>query len=294
MRNPFFCAKVLASIVAFSFTASTAMANLWIDEDFEEATVFIQGDGAGVGAVSPANATVDVYDADGTPAVNTTNFITATGALTTSKAFQGSGSYELAAGESIVVADGYDGQTNGDMILFQFAVNVDPIPATAEQIATFTYDRTLGGTNTEIFVNLAADGAGNVEITGGQNAPTPETLTLGSLSSGSDWEFISVAFINGGGGNFTDDRPNVPISAAATGAQFFVSSTTPAGTTSFAGGAQDANGWSIEVDSGTSAVLYVDNLYWDSGEDELVNSAVDPFDSVPGTPSSVIDWPLFR
>lgn len=274
----------------------TGNANVWIDEDFEDTPILSQGNG------SAGSGTVDPFDGD-TLNTQTGTLITATGSRSTAKAFAGSASYQLSAGQTFAVADGYDGNQHGDWIYFQFAINVDPIPAAAGPIAEWNYSNTLDGTEHVFTINVDADGSGNAVISASAVAgvtPLPPSggSTIATLSSASDWTFLTVQ-LGVTGPPQADPRDPAQPPARAAGAYFYASSNTPSVTIPITGaGGKDGNAWSLTVDGATTASVFIDDLYWEaaredppSGPSGQANQYLKPFDLTAS--SSVAEWAMF-
>lgn len=290
--------KLLHLLAAFALIVAaygTGQANVWIDEDFEDTPILSQGNG------TAGSGTVDPFDGD-VLNVQTTTLITATGARTTTKAFAGAASYQLSAGQTFAVADGYDGNEHGDWIYFQFAINVDPIPAAAGPIAEWNYSNTLDGTEHVFTISVDADGSGNAVINASAVAdvtPLPASAgsTIATLSSGSDWTFLTVQ-LGVGVTPQADPRDPAQPPARAAGAYFYASSFTPSVTIPFTGGgAKDGNAWSLTVDGATTASVFIDDLYWEAGREDppsgpggQANQYLKPFD--PN--STVAEWSMFN
>jgi len=279
---------------------SASQANVWIDEDFENVTSFTQGNG------SAASGTVDPFDGD-VLATLTGTLLTRTGTRVTNKAFEGTGSYRLNASQSVVVADGYDGQPHGDWIYFQYAINVDPIPATAGNIATWTYTNTINSVVHTFNVSIDADGAGNAVVSTTALAgasplpPNGGISTIATLTNASQWKLLTIQ-LGVSGTPQADPRDRTQPPPRAAGAYFYATdlvptSAPPSVTIPFTGGAsKDGNGWSLTVNGATSASLYIDNLYWEGAREDpnspaagQSNQYLQPFNAV----TSVNDWMMY-
>lgn len=291
MRTTPILKVILATILVAGLT-SIASANVWVYEDFDNtiAAPFSQGDAT----TAPPVGTIDYFDDDDVVAIPTLPLLTHTGAIVTTKSFNSSAaSYELDPGETFACADGYDGSGHGSTIYFQYAINVDPIPAGAGPIARFEYNTTLASIAYRVFVNLDADGTGKVNITGGQDLATTWTATLpiATLNSSSEWAFLTVQISNDAG---AANDPRSPITPLSPGIRFYSSSLTPAATVAIPGGtAKDGGPWSLTVNASTTAKVYIDKFYWEGGmEDSSVigESELEPFNY----PSAVVDWPLLK
>jgi len=276
---------------------SAASANVWINEDFDGdvAAPWSQGNGL---TGDPGTGTVDYFDTDGSVSIQTLPLITQTGTVVSTKSFNGSSSYELAPGQAISVADGYDGSAHGNTIYHQFALNVDPIPASAGPVARFAYNVGADGTAFRYFINLDADGAGNVAITGGEDLATTwsTTFAVATLNSNTQWVYLTAQYSTGTG-NADDVRS--PINPLPPGYRIYADSTTPAGTVTIPGSTnKDGRDWSLTNLSGTASV-YVDDLYWDGAMEggDIANHDLQKFDKAQGASDAravVRDWPLYK
>lgn len=291
----------LSILVVFLLTMSVniGMANIWMDESFDESSIFIQGDGKGT-TVSPANATVDVFSYNAL-ATQLGSSITQTGSKSTAKHFDGTASYELQTSETLTIGPAFQDPRNGNFVIYQFAVNVDPIPANGELagICRFKWDTddTTGASPDHIFyVKLVSTGTA-VNIYAGENLKntTPEAL-IGTLSSTSDWKYITMVMQND-----TVSRsyahaklPSGGITQDA-GVAFYCSSTTRGQFVTFGAantGTKKALGW--EITAGQNATIYIDSIYWEGGMDgDSANGAINIHAFDTGLTSAVADWNLF-
>jgi hypothetical protein len=282
--------RFLGAIMVLAL-AGNVQANIWLDENFEDEEVFVQRDGTVAGEngwdTHTTNALLSV--------VTETTGYTESGAVSSSKAFRGERSYRLGVGEALVVGPEYQDSQNGNFQMFQFAVNVDPIPSEGV-VATFRWDHDMDTTNDEpdhsVFVRLESDGS-QVTITAGEDlAHDPETSgVIGTLNSTSDWAFITV-LVQKSDSSTADSRFPF-LGEVDQGIYFFNSSLTSSFSAGFIGGDPSTyagRGWSFTVDSGA---VYLDEMYWDGGMDDnlLEDSRFRPFDlqaDVP--PVTVQDW----
>ncbi|GAB4321585.1 MAG: hypothetical protein Kow0059_16250 [Candidatus Sumerlaeia bacterium] len=298
--------KTFAVTVALLAIASVGSANVWVDETFEDGP-FTQG--TGNTTTNPPSTELDVYSNNALTATITASPLTNTGSTTTAKFFQGTPgtSYQLDPGDVLGVGSNYQDPGDGDFVIFQFAANVDPIPAAGTAaIFRFNWDTdTSGGADPDhsFFVRFDSTGSA-VDIIAGEdvaNSPTTSTL-IGQLSSAADWKFITMVMVNNAGPS-TYTHPNLPGGGLTLteGVYFYCSSTTqgafipftPANSLSKAG-----RGWSFTV---TSGVLYIDDLYWEGGMEAvgLVDPPAEalrhirPFDKGGPPPAAVGDWLLF-
>lgn len=284
----------LIAALAVIAVATKAPANVWLDEDFEGATVFTQLDGASPGE---KGWDPDSANALANPVSSTTGYAV-TGSVSTDKAFAGDASYQLQTGETIVVGPDYQDPANGNFIIFQFAVNVDPIPA-AGTVATFRWDHDMDDSDPapdhSFYVRLESDGT-TVDIVAGEdlaNDPAEES-SIGSLAETTDWAYITVLVQKDGAP--TSDSRFPFLGNVEQGVYFFNSSETAAAGIDFAfDGAATyvGRGWSFTVDSGS---IYLDEMYWDGGKDDTpAESNFRPFDSeAESSETSVTDWQLVQ
>ncbi len=287
MKLRFSSLFLTAAAAAFALAASSATANVYIDEDFEATPILADG------------VTVDTYDAslDGSP---TATLITETGSRVTSTAFAGSASYELSPGESITVADGYPGQGGGNLVYFQFGLSVDSIPA-AGNVARFEYNTELDSTPHRFFVELTSTGS-QIDVTGGEDLAGSSSGAVTTITAADTWTFITVQiFVHNVAAN--DNRPQVNQASISPGVYFYADSTTPSSSAAITGAAtKDGNGWSFTVDGGTTATVYLDELYWSGGMDadydftsptNTDRGDLQAFDTAPSA-ASVENWQMFE
>ncbi len=301
---------ILRALVAAVFVAglcTAASANVWINEDFDGdvGPVWSEGDGVPGGS---GDGTVDWYDDGDAPTVPATlPLITHTGDVITTKSFNGTSCWQMTAGQGISVADGYKNQGNGNTIYFQFALNVDPIPAAAGPIARWEYNTTLGSAY-RFYLDIAANGTGGATVSAGQDlaAPTSGPTTIATLNSSADWVYLTVQLENDP--STTTNDPRSPVNPLTPGCRFYASSLSPAATVAIPGSVgKDGNGWSITVNAATTAVVFIDDLYWDGAmegdnvdnppQHQWLYSDLQMFNKVPGGPNtraSVTDWPLIK
>jgi len=289
------CSLMLA--ILFCFT-SISFANIWMDENFDGTSIFVQGDGGGT-SVNPPDATLDVYSYN-TLANQLSSVLTHTGAKVTSKYFDGSACYQIEPGETLAVGTPYQDAGDGNFVIFQFGVNVDPIPS-AGDVGIFRFnwdtDSTAGPSpDYSFYVKLVSTGSA-VDIVAGEdvaNSPASEA-TIGTLSSTSDWKFITMVMQNGNGSQ-TYTHANLPGGSLTQdeGVAFYCSSTTQGHFVAMSGNGLNKTGlgWSFTVSSGT---VYIDTVYWEGGmdgdnENEAIN--IRPFD-YDGSTASVTNWALY-
>jgi hypothetical protein len=267
----------LLVILILGFCTSLGMANIWMDESFDESSAFIEGNGAGT-AVSPANATLDVFSYNAIVKPMNAD-LTSSGTKITSKKFDGVGCYELDASQTITVGPSYQDPANGNYMIFQFAVNVDPIPA-AGQVGIFKFlwdtDSTAGASpDHRFYVKLTSDGT-KVNIYAGEdlNHITPLESKIGELTTVTDWKFITMAMQNATG-TLTYTTARVPGGALtmAEGVGFYCSSTTQASFIAFGspnGTNKKGMGWEITA----TQKMFVDTIYFEGGMDNT--AYIDP------------------
>lgn len=278
--------------VALAFgMAHVAHANVWLDEDFESEDIFEQNNGeyvAGQTGWDIANESPTF-----SPITSTTGY-NQDGARVTTKAFRGDASLLLEGGDDITVGPDYTGVTNGSLQVFQFAVNVDPIPA-AGTVAEFRWNHDTNTAEAEegeysLYVRLESTGSA-VDIIAGEdlvNASDPPEETIGTLTSASGWAFISVV-VQKDPATADDDRISEPASFDQ-GIYFFNSSSTPAHFIELGGpgDAYNSRGWSFTV---TSGGVYLDEMYWEGGkEDQPADSNLRPFTLIHEDESNIGTW----
>lgn len=283
-------------VILFCFT-SIGLANIWMDENFDGTSIFVQGDGGGT-SVNPPDATLDVYSYN-TLVNQLSSVLTQTGAKVTSKFFDGSACYQIEPGETLAVGTPYQDASDGNFVIFQFAVNVDPIPA-AGDVGIFRFnwdtDDTSGPSpDYSFYVKLVSNGS-TVDIVAGEdvaNSPASEA-TIGTLTSTDEWKFVTMVMQNGTGSQ-TYTHANLPGGSLTQdeGVAFYCSSTTQGHFVAMSGNGTSKTGlgWSITVSSGT---LYIDTVYWEGGMDgDNTNGAINirPFD-YSGT-TAVTNWELY-
>jgi hypothetical protein len=286
----------LVSAIMFCFS-SVGLANIWMDENFDGTSILVQGDGGGT-SVSPANATLDIYSYN-TLASQISSVLTQTGAKVTSKYLDGTACYQIETGETLAVGTPYQDPRNGNFVLFQFGVNVDPIPSAGDVgILRFNWDTddTAGASpDYSFYVKLVSTGSVVTIIAGEDvhNSPASEA-TIGTLSSTSDWKFITMSMQNSGGSQ-SYTHANLPGGSLSQneGVDFYCSSTSSGHTVAMSANGVNKTGlgWAVTVSSGT---VYIDSVYWEGGMDgDNANGAINirAFDYAGST--SVIDWSLY-
>ena len=292
--------SMLSLLITVMFCISTVgLANIWMDENFDGTSIFVQGDGGGT-AVSPSNATLDVYSNTQPVANQLNSVLTQTGAKVTSKFFDGTACYQIETAETVAIATPYQDQTNGPFIILQFAVNVDPIPS-AGDVGEFRFDWDTDTGNPpspaySFYVKLVSNGS-TVDIKAGQDVGTPSEASIGTLNSTSDWKFVTMVMQNNTGSE-TYNQTNLPGGSLTQneGVAFYCSSTTQGHFVAMTGnsGSKSGLGWDITVSSGT---VYIDTLYWEGAMDQESAPAgtgainIRPFDYSGA--SAVSNWALY-
>ncbi len=280
--------RVLGAMVLLLVVAGNARANIWLDEDFEGATAFEQRDGAVAGQNGwDTHSTNFLLDP-----VTLSSGYAQSGTVSGTKSFLGLKSYHLTPSQSLKVGPEYQDAQNGNFQIFQFAINVDPIP-TEGTVATFRWDHDMGSFDAEpdhsFYVRLESTGSA-VNIIGGEDLAneTPVEGSLGTLTMSESWAFITVLVQKDNAA--TPDSRFPTLGAVAQGAHFFNSSLTPAFSTPFLNpepGAYAGRGWSFSVESGA---IFLDEMYWDGGlDDDAATSQFKPFDLGAVAPPSASD-----
>lgn len=280
--------RILGAMLLLAL-GSGAQANIWLDENFEGENIFEQRDGTVAGETG-----WDTYSANPLFFQVTDTFgYVEMGSLSTDKAFQGDKSYRLGVDQGLGVGIEYQDPQNGNFQLFQFAINVDPIPA-AGTVATFRWGQDMNSLDDpadhSFYVRLDSDGS-KVTIYGGEDEkhdPIVEGV-LGTLDSADDWAFISI--LSQKDVADTPDSRFPFLGNVSQGVHFFNSSETPALSIDYIvdfEGAYAGREWNFTVESGA---IYLDELYWDGGlDDDAATSNFRPFDLGATTPASVTDW----
>jgi len=262
----------LSLILAILLFANFSFANVWMDENFDDGTAFDD---------------VDVYSYNAN--TNPVN-LTANGTITTSRAFDGTYSYQLSAAQSVYVTQPYQDQKNGPFQYFQFAVSLGSIPS-AGDVGIFRWNWTLDTLSYSFYVKFVSDGS-IVNIVAGEDSVGSTSATIGTITNTIDWKFITVQVQKNTAAD-NDTRPEVNQTGVTHGAYFYVNSKTPGlsiplGTADVSDTAKD---WSIIVSSGS---LFLDTMYWEGG---LPSAYVPPDknelikDLETGSPVS--DWMIY-
>lgn len=295
--------KVLFTMLML-FISYVGWANIWMDENFDGTAIFVQGNGGG-DTVSPPNATLDIYSYN-TVANSISNVLTQTGEKVTSKFLDGTACYRIQAGQTLAVGTAYQDPRNGNFQIFQFGINVDPIPS-AGDVAIFRYnwdtdDTTGPSPDYSFYVKLVSTGSA-VNIIAGEdvkNSPADEAQ-IGTLNSASEWKFITLVMQNSTD-PATYPSENLPpghtLNNVAESVRFYCSSTSIGHTVAMTGNGPNKKGlgWAFTVSNGT---VYVDTIYWEGGMDNTTfiddtdeaKINIRPF-NYAGT-TSVSNWSLY-
>jgi hypothetical protein len=293
------CALVLAAPGVF--------ANVWIDEGFEDDMAFAPV-GVGDGALDEG---IDLYhDAAWfpyNPAAPLNAVLTHTGSISDQRAFFGTHSYQLDAGESIAVVEPYSATGSGSFNYMQFAVNIDGVPA-AGTMASYNWTCIIEDVTHTWTIDFVSDGS-KVDLIASetfQGLGTP--TTIGTLNGGpTEWLYLTVLTEM----NFGETDARNGLGPLDQGIHIFVGSDTPAfqiaGPPDFPNTKvvdRSSRDWSLVVNDGT---LYVDEWYWECGFDDQnapfatdvtqenirpLNFAGLPFNAVPA--ADVGKWNLYK
>lgn len=290
MQQPLRFLKALLALVITLALAGNAAASVWMDENFDGTAQFVQGDG---GPTADPTHTLDPISTN--PLTSTISAVlTQTGSVVSTKAFSGSNSYRLNTGQTLAVGEPYSDQQHGSFHVFQFAVNVDPIPA-AGTVGTFRWNLDTDNDNAptvdnSFYVRLVSTGSA-VNVIAGEDVAGSTSTQIGTLASSGAWGFVTVVIQK----DPTSPAAygNLPAGTYAQGAHFFFNSTTAA-TVIPIGGTPSVpqfrgRNWAFTVDSGS---VYLDDVTWEGGMDgDAGNSRLQPFNTAPV--SSVNDWNMF-
>lgn len=293
----------LGAAMIITAVASTACANVWLDESFE-GTPFVQatawssaGMTAGVQATTPAGATLDPKANDAVSPLLSASPLVQTGGVTMSKSFNGTKSYQLNPGQVLSIGPTYENTGNGPIQVFQFAVAVDPIPAagTVGELR-FNWDANGAGAGLaySFFVRFVSTGT-SVDILGGEDLLNSPAIsqTIGTIPDANTWRYVTLIYQKNTG-TVSDSRAPFTGLVLATGMHYFVSSTTEAlyvvanvGDVGSVG-----QGWGFTVSSGA---LFLDDMYWDGGVDGappwVAPTSPRALNKTPV--AGVADWTLF-
>jgi len=236
-------------ILAFAFFGGIGSANVWMDENFDDSIAF----GPVSNGSGSADDGIDLYSYN--TIANALN-ITANGAITSTRAFTGANSYQIAAGQSVSAATPYQDMANGPFQYFQFAVNVDSVPA-AGTMSTFRWNWTMDSTAYSFYVNLVSTGSA-IDVVAGEDAAGTTSATIATIGANS-WQYITVQVQKNAG---TQDDSRLGQTGIAQGAHFYCSSGTAGLSVPFTGTTVTAGTWSLSV---ASSSIYIDSVYWEGG-----------------------------
>lgn len=293
MRTSLNSVRLFGALLLTLTLVSAGFANVWMDETFDGSSAFVQAPAAG--------ATLDTYSANPLLSTVTASPLTATGTVVSTKSFNGANSYRLNAGEGLSVGAVYQDQTNGNFQLFQFAVNVDPIPA-AGTVGTFRWNFDMDSAtgppiDHSYFVRLVSTGS-VVNLVAGEDVAglLPAGTIIGTLASNTEFKFVTLLFEKDLAGD-TNSNPHVAAAAASfsQGMHFFVSSNTEALAIPVSGGQPPAFKSMDWAFSGITSTIFIDNLYWDGGmEDDAGNHNERSFSTGALYATSEPQWELFN
>ena len=237
--------KVLCVLV-FMFLLNVSFSNIWLDENFDDGAAFNSGD-------------LDTFSYN---TLNNPLNLSHDGTLTSSKALNGTYSYQIAAGQSVSVVEPYQDQTNGPYVYLQLGVNLGAIPAATGSMGELRWNWDYDGNGTadySYYVDFQSTGTA-VDIVAGEDMAGSTSGTIGSLTSTSEWEYITLQMQK----NHTDEEDPLTSQNLSQGMRFYCSSTTPALEITYTSldSFNKAKDWSISV---TSESLYIDDMYWEGG-----------------------------
>jgi hypothetical protein len=264
-------------IFAFAFFGGIGSANVWMDENFDDSIAFgPAGDGSGT-----LDDGIDLYGAN--PLTAPLN-ITANGAITSTRAFTGANSYQIAAGQSVSAASPYQDQANGPLQYFQFAVNVDSLPV-AGPIATFRWNWTMDSTAYSFYVSFVSTGSA-IDVVAGEDVAGSTSAVIATIGANS-WQYITVQ-VQKNPAAADDDR--LGQTGVTQGAYFYCSNATAGFSVPFTGTSVVAADWSLSV---VETSIYIDSVYWEGGMtgDSTGNDNVR--DPATGAELSINDWKLY-
>lgn len=247
--------QILFALTAILLVSSFGIANIWVDENFDDAP-----------AVAFDAADLDTYAYNGLPTPTpVASVLTETGTIATPWAFNGTRSYQLAVGQGVVVVPPYENQGNGNYQYTQFAVNVGTVPAVPGTVMfRFNWDWLIDATPYSFFVQLVENG-GNVDIVAGEDTVGIGSGVIGTLTNTTDWAYITVQVQKNAAAS-TDSGTGQTL---ATGTYFYADSATAGYTAPWTVAATaDAQTWSFAC---TDETVYIDDIYWEGGGD------ADPF-----------------
>lgn len=260
------------ALLLLVFCISPAMANVWIDEDFDDGVAFNAED-------------IDTYSAN--PLANPLN-VSHSGAVTNVRAFNGTHSYVMTGGQGIAIIPPYQDQANGEFQYIQFAASLGSIPA-AGTMATLRWNWDMNGTDYSFYLNFVSDGS-KVDLYAGEDqAGANPAALVDSIPDTNTWKYLTLQ-LQKNQGNANDDR--VGQTGVSQGLRFYSSSLTPAVTLLLPNESSNntAKDWILDVTSGS---LYIDNLYWEGGMTGAVeNSSLRNFETGQII-TNVQDWQLY-
>jgi len=221
--------------------------NVWIDENFDDGLDFNASD-------------IDTFDA-GPPTSPALSFTNEDGSVTTEKAFNGSYSYKLTAGQTLSVgATNYENPKNGPFQYIQFAVSVDSIPASPGSMAKLIWNWNINSTDYSFYIDFQSTGSA-INIVAGESLVFVTSQTIDTITNANDWKYITLQFQKNAI-SATDNRTGQTLSQ---GMRFYVDNSIPKLEILLPGtGVIDDTGkdWSINVTTGS---LYLDDFYWEGG-----------------------------
>ena len=295
--------RTLMVCAAVSGLVSVASANIWVEENFDDGSLWTQGNGV----LDPPNAipsaNLDVFENDR----NDKNFnnlpfdplvtpfgsiLTATGTLSPGGAFNGTDAYKLAVGQTITAGTPYHGQTNGDFCYLQFAAQFSTIPP-AGDCGNVDWTIAINSVDITYTVKFVSTGSA-VNILAGLSGGS--LVQIGTLASATDWKFITMRLMNGTASGTDAKAVIIPAEQTkSSGMYFYCSSDTPGHSEAFVSSTTKlVKGWNFNVAAGE---MRVDALYYDGGMDAGSVSAISrlkSFSTAPQDLSGVSDWMLLN
>jgi hypothetical protein len=299
MRGGYSIRISFCAVLILVFLANFSAANIYLDEDFEGATAFVDRNWP----VQNTTATATVPLVQGlnlrarsngelTPKVQ---IGTRQGAIVSTRAYKGTRSYRLAPDSALAVTPGQFPSRGKGPRLCQFALSVDSaaaaLPAGTEA-GRFEINYSLDSASSlvpdlTIALELVADGAGGVDLLCANNGAPLATLSGGA----SDWVLVTlIANLNVSDSDNADvvsqwraydpltDTYKGPDFTLPTGIHIYAKKNDRLGKTTLsradaltaAWGNNNAHANTAEIGwrfaAGSGAALYLDNLYWDCYE----------------------------
>ncbi|MCA9438651.1 MAG: hypothetical protein KC978_22895 [Candidatus Omnitrophica bacterium] len=269
-----------------------AQANVWIDEDFEDGVAF-----------GPSGVDTDPYSFN---ALANPIPITATGQLSNERAYLGSTSYKISAGEGVTISEPFQDPANGPFQYIQFAVSLGEIPSTPGTFAELRWNWLLNlSVDHSFYIQFQSDGS-EVTMVAGEDLAGSTSGVLGTFTDANTWKYITIQLQK----NATpenDSRAVINQSMIPQGAYFYASSSTPQVVVSPAIGTPDstanAKDWSLTVTDGS---LFIDEVYYEGAMTDALDGtmgvpveeanrirALDSPELTAIPPSSVFNWKLF-